>query len=154
MPFPLILFRPTSEIIILTNLNLHYPGAFTKAILVHCIVFKDVLWIFHCKKVSKIMILTNVNLHKSGLLSIIKRSSRSVASGLQKFRSSVLCFFFRTGSYRPTVITELAAFKLINFYDFKDIFLWKKSTLVVAIPYPWGYPTALDGIKWVNKDVN
>lgn len=52
------------------------------------------------------------------------------------------------------VITELAAFKLINFYDFKDIFLWKKSTLVVAIPYPWGYPTALDGIKWVNKDVN
>lgn len=99
------------------------------------------------------MILTNVNLHKSGLLSIIKRSSRSVASGLQKFRSSVM-FFFRAESYRPTVITELAAFTLINFYDFKVIFLWKKSTLVVAIPYPWGYPTALIGIKWVNNDVN
>lgn len=68
------------------------------------------------------MILTNVNLHKSGLLSIIKRSSRSVASGLQKFRSSVM-FFFRAESYRPTVITELAAFTLINFYDFKVIFL-------------------------------
>lgn len=24
----------------------------------------------------------------------------------------------------------------------------------MAIPYPWGYPTALDGIKWVNNDVN
>lgn len=87
-----------------------------------------------------------------GLLSIIKRSSRSVASGLQK-SDLPSCSFFGPG-VTGLVITELAAFKLINFYDFKDIFLWKKSTLVVAIPYPWGYPTALDGIKWVNNDVN
>lgn len=60
------------------------------------------------------MILTNVNLHKSGLLSIIKKSSRSVASGLQKFRSSVLCFFFGPG-VTGLVITELTAFRLIDF---------------------------------------